>query len=179
MNSTGQQTIVVGVSGSSASVTALRWAADEAQRRHALLRVVRSWDPAFRAPYAAVGGLPTADQQRAAASRELAAAMHAAFGPATPDDVVAELAEGLAERTLVERSAAADLLVLGATAPPTPAVGAVGAVVRTCLSRAHCPVVVVGADAASGRDLQLPGQRPALRSLPAMPSLRAARQSAG
>ncbi len=144
MNSTGQQTIVVGVSGSSASVTALRWAADEALRRHALLRVVRSWDPEFRAPYAAVGGLPTADQQRAAASQELAAAMRAAFGPATPDGVVAELAEGVAERTLIERSAAADLLVLGATPPPTPVVRPVGAVVRTCLSRAHCPVVVVG-----------------------------------
>ena len=95
MNSTGQQTIVVGVSGSSASVTALRWAADEALRRHALLRVVRSWDPEFRAPYAALGDLPTADQQRATASQELAAVMRAAFGPATPDGVVAELAEGV------------------------------------------------------------------------------------
>ena len=36
MNETTQPEIVVGVSGSRASVAALRWAADEALRRHYL-----------------------------------------------------------------------------------------------------------------------------------------------
>lgn len=48
--------VVVGVSGSSASAGALRWAADEARRRHAALRVVRSWHAEVHAPYAAAAG---------------------------------------------------------------------------------------------------------------------------
>jgi nucleotide-binding universal stress UspA family protein len=40
MNSVGPPMVVVGVSGSSASVAALRWAADEARRRDAALRLI-------------------------------------------------------------------------------------------------------------------------------------------
>jgi len=134
--------IVVGVSGSEASAAALRWAADEARRRHATLRVVRSWDAEFTAPYAAGGDL-SRGQQREAACAELWAQMVTAFGPACPAGVVIELAEGVAERTLVDRSAGADLLVLG-SASAGPGTGrSIGPVVRACLSRAQCPVVVV------------------------------------
>ena len=70
-----------------------------------------------------------------------------------PPGVGTELTEGMPERVLISRAATADLLVLG-TARPRDAGGlSVGPVIRTCLSRSQCPVVVVGAGADPG-----PGQ---------------------
>jgi nucleotide-binding universal stress UspA family protein len=152
MNSVSQPAaagaVVVGVSGSRASAAALRWAADEARRRNARLHVVRSWDREFDAAYSPAADWLTPAQQCAAAGEGLAAAMRAAFGDVIPDGVATELAEGTAERTLVDLSADADLLVLGSA---TPAAGPVGPVIRACLSHARCPVVVVGsAERAAG-----------------------------
>ena len=142
-----QPAIVVGISGSEASAAALRWAADEARRRHATLRVVRSWGAEFTAPYAPAGGRLTPGEQRAAAGAGLASQLRTAFGCVCPAGVAAELADGAAERTLVDRSAGADLLVLGSASPPGSSgrsIGRpVGPVVRACLGRAQCPVVVV------------------------------------
>ena len=150
MNVMSQPAVVVGVSGSRASVAALRWAVDEAQRRHALLRIVRCWDPVTRAPCAPAEGQLTRAQQREAASKSLAALMRAEFGTEAPAGVMAELAQGTAERTLVDRSAGADLLVLGSESPPAATGRSIGPVVRACLSRAACPVVVCAADPAAG-----------------------------
>jgi len=112
-----QQLFVIGISGSSASLAALMWAASEARRRNAALRVVHVWEPVRRlAPYAVPVGSPAAAQDRLAACRLLTGAMRETFGPATPDGVTTELAEGAPERLLVRRSTGADLLVLGATA---------------------------------------------------------------
>ncbi len=157
MTQIAQQEIVVGVTGSRASVAALRWAADEAGRRGARLSVVCAWDPSLpRAPYANMTGVHAElGDARAALYGGLAAAIQIAFGPVPPDGVDTELAEGMPERVLISRAATADLLVLG-TARPRDAAGlSVGPVIRTCLSRSRCPVVVVSA----GADPQA-GQRP-------------------
>jgi nucleotide-binding universal stress UspA family protein len=151
-----RQHIVVGVSGSLASGAALSWAAEEARLRKARLHVVRVWDPArHAAPYAAAGATPTSEEKQTAARDDLAAVMRAEFGPASPDGVTAELAEGMPERVLVDRSADADLLVLGVTAPAWLAGRSAGPVVRACLARAQCPVVIIsdadGAPMSTGR----------------------------
>lgn len=141
--STRRATIVVGVSGSRASAGALRWAAAEAARRHAELHVVLVWSPEHRAAYAPP--LPAADvqHQMLRARRLLAATMQAVLGPAARDDVVAEITEGTPERALVDRSGGAELLVLG-SASHAPAGYPIGPVIRSCLSHAHCPVVIIG-----------------------------------
>jgi nucleotide-binding universal stress UspA family protein len=145
MKENAQQHILAGFSGSQASLIALRWAIDEARLRRAELQVVRVWDPArHTAPYASAGQRPTCDEQETAVRAGLAAAMQAAFGPAVPDGVSAEVAEGTPERVLVARSAAADLLVIGEAMPPWRAGQPAGPVVRACLAHASCPVVVVG-----------------------------------
>lgn len=145
MSDDRQQLIVVGVSGSPASADALSWAAEEARLRSARLHVVRVWDPArHAAPYAAVGTAPTGEEELASARDGLTAAMRAEFGPVTPDGVTAELAEGVPERALVDRSAGASLLVLGVTSPAWLAGRSAGPAVRACLARARCPVVVIG-----------------------------------
>jgi nucleotide-binding universal stress UspA family protein len=148
MSETTRHEIIVGVSGSRASVAAMRWAADEARRRHARLRVIRAWDPSQRAaPYAGVGEGRPAEDTRVALDSGLAAAVRAAFGPVRPACLHTELAEGVPERVLIARSADADLLVLGTPRSQDAAGLSVGPVLRTCLMRARCPVVVVSAGA--------------------------------
>lgn len=136
-------TIVVGFSGSGASVVALRWAAAEANRVHAQLRVVRSWTTEARAPYAPAVGSDEYSQRhaRAVAGLVVAASSLARYLPS--DKVTTAAIQGVPERVLVEQSAGADLLVLGCAAGLA-GDRSIGPVIRACLSHAHCPVVVVG-----------------------------------
>lgn len=144
MSGIDQPLIVVGASGSAASVAALRWAADEAKRRRARLHVVSSWEEELIAPYANAAA-PTPDQQRAAAGTGLATLLRTVFGPVPPAEVTAELTHGLAAHALIDRSAEADLLVLGSASAPDRTGRSLGPVVRACLHGCPCPVVVVDA----------------------------------
>ena len=150
MDSPGQPRIVVGVSGSLASAKALRWAAAEAQRRQAQLGVVTAWEPVHRASYAPPGLRHSLERQRLHASQELEYALKAVFGPVLPTDMITEIAEGMAERALVDRSAGADLLVLGSTSSIAGPGRSIGPVIRACLTSAHCPVVVIAPEGARG-----------------------------
>jgi nucleotide-binding universal stress UspA family protein len=135
--------IVAGVSGSPASARALRWAAGEARRRHGRLKVVLAWRTQARASSApSLAPQDLAARQRRA-SDGLAATVRAVLGPELAAEVATEVTQGNPERTLIESSAGADLLVLG-TASGQLGGRSVGPVIRTCLSRSHCPVVVVG-----------------------------------
>jgi nucleotide-binding universal stress UspA family protein len=141
---TEQRPIVVGVSGSRASAVALRWAADEAVRRRRPLHVVLIWSPEHRASYAPALHPEDSRQSMLRAGRVLATALDAVLGPTPQGDVTTEIAEGTPERALVERSASAEMLVLGSASAPALAARSIGPVIRTCLGHAHCPVVVVG-----------------------------------
>jgi nucleotide-binding universal stress UspA family protein len=131
-------TILVGVNGSLASAAALRWAEDEAERRHGELKVVRIWQPERRAPYARPPLRADSRSDQEQACKELAETVRAVLGPSPLHDTTTVVVEGRAERELVAESAGADLLVLGSASGAS-----IGPVVRTCLSHAHCPVVVV------------------------------------
>jgi nucleotide-binding universal stress UspA family protein len=143
--------IVVGVSGSRASAAALRWAADEALRRHGQLHVVLVWSPQHRAAYAPPLQPPDAQQQMLHARRMLAATVQAVLGVAPRDEVMIEIAEGTPERVLADRSAGADLLVLGSASAQALTGRSIGPVIRACLSHAHCPVVIVSIEDLPGR----------------------------
>jgi nucleotide-binding universal stress UspA family protein len=136
-----QRRIVVGVSGSAAAAAALRWAAAEASRTHGQMTAVLAWKPQQRACYAPPGPADTT-AGREQASRTLSAAVRAVLGPLAAASVATKVVEGMTERVLVELSADADLLVLGSSSVPI-AGRAPGPVIRTCLSYARCPVVVV------------------------------------
>jgi nucleotide-binding universal stress UspA family protein len=136
-------TIVVGVSGSPASARALRWAAGEAGRLQGRLKVVLIWTIEPRAYYApAISASDYERRQRQAASG-LAAIVRTVAESLPPHAVTTYVAHGIPERALVDQSAGADLLVLGA-ASGLAGPRSIGPVIRACLSHAHCPVVVVG-----------------------------------
>ncbi len=135
-------TIVVGVSGSPASARALRWAADEADRLQARLKIVLIWGIEPRAYYAPAISADDYDRRQERAVSGLAATVRAVLGP-QPSTAATEVVQGSPERVLAEQSAGADLLVLG-SASGIVSGRSIGPVIRACLSRAHCPVVVVG-----------------------------------
>lgn len=143
-----QRRIVVGVHGSAGSLTALRWAAREAELLGAHVHVVRAWEHEARwvAPYARRVSRPGREEAGAVAGAALEEAVQLALGPTSPVPVTVEVAEGLAARVLRDRAVGAEFLVLGAAARQ-PGDG-IGPVARVCLRHAPCPVVVVSAEMA-------------------------------
>ena len=143
--------IVVGVDGSAASDAAVRWAVREARLRHATVHLVSAYysDSRQHAQYVPPSSWMTPQQERCAAQALLAAAMELARGYLPPGRLTGEVANEPPARALLDRSAHAELLVLGTTRP-TPQPGqppqAMGPVARPCLRMAHCPVVVVSPD---------------------------------
>jgi nucleotide-binding universal stress UspA family protein len=144
--------ILVGIDGSPASVAAVRWAGREAQLRGMQVHVIHVRDRRLPTPYYApqprAGEPPGAGT---AAGETMQAVVREALGPQPAAGVQLEVADGLPARVLIDRSAGAEMLVLGsasreaggATAPPIQARTPLGPVARDCLHAALCPVVVV------------------------------------
>src|SRR5215467_4382922 len=134
--------IVVGVDFSAESAGALRWACREASLRGAEVQAVHvSERPCHSMASYAVAAYARPDDDVEA---------DVMWKSVLPDpmpgvQVLTEFVEGLAARVLLDRCAGADMLVLG-TASDTPGAGRpVGPVIRACLRRAPCPVVVISA----------------------------------
>jgi nucleotide-binding universal stress UspA family protein len=141
--------IAVGVSGSPASILALRWAAAQADRLHAALKVVRVLTVEPRAYYAPAINPGEFDRRHERAVADLAATVNAVAGYLPSDAVTMTVVQGPPERALAEQSTGADLLVLG-SAPGHSDDRPIGPVVRACLSHAQCPLVVVGPEGLTG-----------------------------
>jgi nucleotide-binding universal stress UspA family protein len=121
----------------------LRWAATEAARLDAQLKIVLAWRIDPRAYYAPAISPGEHERRQERAVSGLAATVRAELGPGALDAGTTRVVQGIPERALVEESTAADLLVLGSASAAVTG-RSIGAVIRACLSHAHCPVVVVG-----------------------------------
>jgi nucleotide-binding universal stress UspA family protein len=148
----GAGRVVVGVDGSPASMAAIGWAAREARAHGLPLHVVHVRDPE---------GLPlahyapmTGDSQASAGTGDDEAALKAMTEEAAGSDPLAavqlEVVDGLPARVLLDRSAEAEMLVLGSSRPaedPDRHTGQprdpLGPVARTCVRAAQRPVVIV------------------------------------
>jgi nucleotide-binding universal stress UspA family protein len=155
--------ILVGVSGSPASLAALQWAADEADRRGCRLRIVLIWEHEQHASYAQQADRVDGPERSEQARSVLTSAVRAVLGSGPRRNATVEAVEGRVEQALVTASADADLLVLGSG----PA-AMIGPVTRTCLTEAHCPVVVVSRAAGAtsvvrGDEKQMPHEQAAGR----------------
>jgi nucleotide-binding universal stress UspA family protein len=131
-------TVLVGLSGSPASLAALQWAADEADRRGSRLRILMISESEQRASYAQQPSDGDETQRRQRTWTVLTESVRAALGPGPWHNTTLEAIEGRIEQALVAASEDAELLVLGSGRAPV-----IGPVIRTCLTEAHCPVVVV------------------------------------
>jgi nucleotide-binding universal stress UspA family protein len=139
--------IVVGVDGSADSVIALRWACREASIRNAEVHAVHVQEAPLHRP--ASYAVPTPTDSCTDGDTEMWKA--ALADVASGIRVHTETAVGLVARTLLERCTGADMLVLGTTANDVPdQAWSAGPVIRACLQRAPCPVVVIGAELEAG-----------------------------
>ena len=147
--------IVVGVDGAAASLAAVRWAAQEALLRQASVHLVFVSRQYPRAPYSGLPEVPPSAEDSAGRPAPLLAAEHEAGRTLPPDRVSAELVGGSPDKVLIDRSADAELLVLGTAYPAAQLAGevpaVVGSTVRACLHGAACPVVVVSTAAQRAR----------------------------
>ena len=138
--------VTVGLDGSAESVAALRWACREASLRGAQVHAVHVREAQCHslASYAVPAPAPASHDDFSADSiADLVRSVQA--DQAADVEVRVEIVDGLAARVLLDRCAGADMLVLG-TASDTPGAGRpVGPVIRACLRRAPCPVVVISA----------------------------------
>ena len=139
--------IVVGVDGGEASLAAVRWAAQEASWYQARVHLVFVSPRYRRAWYASSPEVPPGAEGDADGRALLASAQLEVARALTPDRMSSEVAAGSPARVLLDWSATAELLVLGAAyqagssgnqVPPP-----MGSVARACLHSAACPVVVV------------------------------------
>jgi nucleotide-binding universal stress UspA family protein len=135
--------IVVGVDGSVESAAALRWACREASLRGAEVHAVHVREERCHslASYA-VPPLPAEDDVSVVID-DLVRTVRADLAPGV--QVRVEEVDGLAARILLDRCAGADMLVLGTSGDVPGGPRSAGPVIRACLRRAACPVVVISA----------------------------------
>jgi nucleotide-binding universal stress UspA family protein len=134
--------IVVGVDGSVESVAALRWACREASLRGAEVHAVHVREERCHsiASYA-VAALSTRDD----GSIDIDDLVRSVQAGTLGIEVRVEEVDGLAARVLLDRCAGADMLILGTSSDTHDALRSAGPVIRACLRRAPCPVVVISA----------------------------------
>ncbi|MFJ8956388.1 universal stress protein [Streptomyces sp. NPDC102381] len=137
--------ILLGVGDADSAGSAVRFAFAEAEARHCVLDAVRAWrTPTLETPqqHPLLTGEPAPRFQRDAQNL-LDSALH---GPAQTHphvQVRAVTVEGPARRILIDRSAAADLLVVGARRRHGHFGLQLGRVGHAVLHHADCPVAVV------------------------------------
>jgi nucleotide-binding universal stress UspA family protein len=139
--------VVVGVDGSRASLDAMRWAADQAERTGARLEIVAAWDW----PTSFGWSLPVPDNYNPAADcdRLLAECKSEAEGKHPGLPVSTTAAKGHPAPELVRLSKGADLLVVGSRGHGQFAGMLIGSVSEHCAAHAHCPVLVYRCDGAT------------------------------
>jgi nucleotide-binding universal stress UspA family protein len=130
------KTVVVGVDGSDCSRDAVRWAADEAVRRDARLKLVHVWQysPAYLVPTADIiadAGAALSDAARIARDRGA--------------QVAAMPIEGSPVHMLVRESRDAEMLVLGSYGQGRISDIFFGSISRGCIRHAMCPIVIIPA----------------------------------
>ncbi len=135
--------VVVGVDGSEGSDAALRWAAAHAARRGAGLEVVRAWtSPLIGLPDGMMFDIDLVKAAEDTGQAELDAQVTRVLGE-VGDDVTTLLTEGPASVALVERAAAADLVVVGPRGRGPLTSRLLGSVTYKLLHHSPCPVAVV------------------------------------
>jgi nucleotide-binding universal stress UspA family protein len=133
--------IVVGVDGSTCSVAALNWAAQQAELTGSVLEVVTTWE--WPNTYGVNLVVPTGYDPEADARAVLDDVLKTVHD-AHPGLVVRPVVvRHHAAPALVEASRGADLLVVGSRGHGEFAGMLLGSVSEHCVTNAHCPVLVL------------------------------------
>lgn len=132
--------IVVGVDGSPASKTALRWAVEQARLIGGTVDAITAWE------YPATYGWGVAqfdDDLSTWAGKALADSVEEVVGPDRPVEIRESTVYGNAAKALLDAAHGAELLVVGSRGHGGFAGALLGSVSLHCVQHAHCPVVVI------------------------------------
>ncbi|TWF94681.1 universal stress protein [Saccharopolyspora dendranthemae] len=137
--------VVVGVDTSASSLRALTVACEEAERRNAVLHVVRAWSmrTAPRPADCPPNAVPSTEAFQREVERETANLVASKVGD--PPKVTAEIhvVHSPSPQSLLAASRGADLLVVGHRGRGGFAGLMLGSVAEQCVRHAACPVLVV------------------------------------
>ena len=133
--------IVVGVDGSTSSTDALRWAARIAPLLGCGIDAVTTWQ--YAAAVYGYGAIAPSYQPDEEAKRMQDAVLDDVFAGSAPDTLRTFVVEGHPAQVLVERSASAELLVVGSRGHGGFVGLLIGSVSAHCAEHAVCPVTVV------------------------------------
>jgi nucleotide-binding universal stress UspA family protein len=136
--------IVVGIDGSDSAADALRWAIEQAKVTGATVEAVYAWDPGALVSLA-VPPLIDWEPLREAAKARPAEIVREAVGNQPGVRIVTKTVTGNPAQVLVDRSAHADLLVVGSLGLGGLKGMLLGSVGHHCAAHSHCPVVIVHA----------------------------------
>lgn len=141
--------IVVAVDGSDGSLRAAEWAALEAQRRRAPLRIVAAPGLPPRMLTQGASSVTVANALRGIAARGLAAAVERVAEVAQAVMVDTDLLNGPPALAVTDSASGAQLLVVGARGTGGFAAMVLGSVSRHVASHAPCPAVIVREETAA------------------------------
>jgi nucleotide-binding universal stress UspA family protein len=142
---------IVGIDGSEAAVSALRWTVGQGAHRDVQITALGAYHvPAIMAMFTAKRGFGVDELGLAAtAGHDVDLAIEAVTGSAgAAVPVLPQVIDGQAQHVLVDASVEADLLAVGRTGSGELRHHLLGSVSRYCVTHAHAPVAVVPADAA-------------------------------
>jgi nucleotide-binding universal stress UspA family protein len=136
--STGR--IVVGTDGSEHADHAVRWAADEADRRGAELVIVHGWKRHY---HLTIEGVDQADDFTPVDAELILDQAVEAVRAVSGANVVGQLVEGSVADTLLDLSKTADLLVVGSRGRGGFRAMLFGSIASSVATHSHCPAVIV------------------------------------
>jgi nucleotide-binding universal stress UspA family protein len=136
--------IVVGIDGSTSAANALRWGVEQAKLTGATIEAVYAWDPG---PLVSLGMPPLVEWEplREAAQARPGELVREAVGAKPGVRILKKTVMGNPAQVLVQRSANADLLVVGSRGLGGLTGMLLGSVGHHCAAHSHCPVVIVHA----------------------------------
>lgn len=147
----GERPVVVGVDGSASALHAVRWAAREAARRKAPLRIVHvCYLMPVRHPKQVAPPPAYYDAILAQGRHRLDEAADAARDAAADVSLSSDLRDGVAADVLIAESTTAQLFVLGSRGLGGFSSLLVGSVAVALSAHGHCPVVVMHSSTVDG-----------------------------
>lgn len=133
--------IVVGVDGSDASLSALRWAVKLAPTLDATIEVVVAWEYPYLLGLEA--GMPQQWHPEEDAKEILRKSLKSVFGDTLPIGLVSGVHQGHAAEVLLKSSKTAQMLIIGSRGLGGFKGLLLGSVSATCAEHAICPVLVL------------------------------------
>ena len=137
--------VAVGVDASASSLRALVVAAEEAERRHCVLHVVRAWSMRTvpRPPDCPPGATPSVDEYQKSVLDNLKQVVESKLGAEPGYPVEYHVVHSPSPQALLSASRGADVLVVGHRGRGGFSGLMLGSVAEQCVRHAACPVLVV------------------------------------